>query len=487
MLALIVGIFGIMSFQDLPSRSAREAYSDSAGYDLPRHVADSGGRFLQINRIFIIGNRITRDNIVLRELSLKPGDQVWSTDLPSILELDKKKLINTRLFNTVQLKTLELEPNKIDVLIDVAERWYTFPAPLFELSDRNFNEWWQNYDHDFRRVNYGLRLYQFNMRGRNETLRFLAQFGFQRRFELIYRFPYIDRRQKHGLAIEFRFNEPKNLAFQTVDHKYEFLKSDKVLRRDRAAGVSYTYRKSFYKTHTLRLEYMSTFVEDTIRVLNPNYFHSEAGERQAFGWIGYSFTADHRDIQAYPLKGHHFSVGVARTGLAPSDDVEKFEFNFFYSKYFDLRKNFFLANNSNLYWSTPNAVPYTNLGVLGLRRQFVRGYEIYVIEGPYYAMNKTTLKKRIFSRDYHWADMPIHQFRHIPIDIYFKVYGDFGYVRNYDYYESLGVNGRLSNKLLSGIGFGFDIVSSYDAVLRFEYSFNAEGENGFFFHVKREF
>src|SRR5690606_25613347 len=232
MLALIVGIFGIMSFQDLPSRSAREAYSDSAGYDLPRHVADSGGRFLQINRIFIIGNRITRDNIVLRELSLKPGDQVWSTDLPSILELDKKKLINTRLFNTVQLKTLELEPNKIDVLIDVAERWYTFPAPLFELSDRNFNEWWQNYDHDFRRVNYGLRLYQFNMRGRNETLRFLAQFGFQRRFELIYRFPYIDRRQKHGLAIEFRFNEPKNLAFQTVDHKYEFLKSDKVLRRE---------------------------------------------------------------------------------------------------------------------------------------------------------------------------------------------------------------------------------------------------------------
>ena len=49
------------------------------------------------------------------------------------------------------------------------------------------------------------------------------------------------------------------------------------------------------------------------------------------------------------------------------------------------------------------------------------------------------------------------------------------------------MNTRLSNKLLTGLGFGFDVVGSYDIVLRFEYSFNAQGENGFFFHVKKEF
>ena len=110
---------------------------------------DSAGRFIHINRIFIVGNRITRDQIVLRELTLKQGDIIYSLDLASILERDKKKLINTRLFNTVEIKTLELQQDYIDLVIDLNERWYTFPAPIFELSDRNFNEWWQNYNHDF--------------------------------------------------------------------------------------------------------------------------------------------------------------------------------------------------------------------------------------------------------------------------------------------------------------------------------------------------
>jgi hypothetical protein len=32
-----------------------------------------------------------------------------------------------------------------------------------------------------------------------------------------------------------------------------------------------------------------------------------------------------------------------------------------------------------------------------------------------------------------------------------------------------------------------DIVSLYDVVFRFEYSFNQLGQNGFFFHVRNDF
>jgi hypothetical protein len=83
--------------------------------------------------------------------------------------------------------------------------------------------------------------------------------------------------------------------------------------------------------------------------------------------------------------------------------------------------------------------------------------------------------------------MPAEQFRHIPISIYLKTYADLGYVQNYPYYEELDINTRLSNNVLAGTGFGLDVVGFYDIVLRFEYSFNAEGEQGFFFHVKKEF
>ena len=144
---------------DLIAQQEQVILSDTISRTSIYQTPDSVGRFIHINRIFILGNRITRDKIVLRELTLRQGDVIYSLDLPGILETDKKKLINTRLFNTVEIRPLELEKDHIDLLIDLNERWYTFPSPIFELSDRNFNEWWETYNHDFSRVDYGLRVY----------------------------------------------------------------------------------------------------------------------------------------------------------------------------------------------------------------------------------------------------------------------------------------------------------------------------------------
>jgi hypothetical protein len=80
--------------------------------------------------------------------------------------------------------------------------------------------------------------------------------------------------------------------------------------------------------------------------------------------------------------------------------------------------------------------------------------------------------------------MPIPQFRHIPLSIFIKTYADLGYVKGYPDYE---ISSRLSDKLLTSAGAGLDIVASYDTVLRIEYTFNGEGENGFFFHIRKEF
>jgi outer membrane protein assembly factor BamA len=482
-------LFGLITLFSTSVEAGNRHHSVIAEDSIKRKTKaiDTTGYFVEVNRVFIVGNRITRDQIILRELSLKKGDIVHTTDLPGILDLDRKKLINTRLFLTVEVRTLEPEKGKLDVLVDVKERWYTFPAPVFELSDRNFNEWWQNYDHDFHRVNYGLRLYQFNMRGRNETLRLLAQLGFQRRFDLSYRIPYIDRRQKQGLVFELGYLETKNLAIRTEDHKYEFLKLRSILRTDRFAGVTYNYRRTFYTTHSLKLEYRNVSVADTVKEENENYIKGEPGS-QRYAWIAYQYSVDRRDFFAYPLNGYQFTASASKLGLGLGDDVNKTEANVLVSKYWDLTKKFYLANNTVLYWSTPDDLSYLNYGVLGLRKQFVRGYEIYVIEGPYYFLNKTTFKRQIFSKTYHWGDMPIEQFQHVPIQVYLKTYADFGYVKNYSYYEALGKNTLFSDKLLTGVGGGLDVVSSYDLVLRFEYSLNVEnGRHGFFFHVKKEF
>lgn len=444
---------------------------------------DSTGRPLRVNRILIIGNRVTKERIVLRELTIQAGDVVNSAELPVILDLDRKKLINTRLFNTAEIRVLDFGNDVIDLLVDLNERWYTFPSPIFELADRNFNEWWETYNHDFSRVNYGLRLYQFNMRGRNETLRLTAQFGFQRRFELSYRFPYIDRKQKQGLILDFDFAEAKNLAYQTFDHKLDFLEADNLLRVTRGAGVTYTYRKSFYTSHSLKYEFRSTSVNDTIVMLNPNYLGD--GQRDAiYSVLSYTFTNDHRDYIGYPLTGYFMSLQLVQFGLTASDDVHKTEAVGTFAGYLNLGNNFYFSNSTTGYWSSQTNPPYVVYGGIGYSRRFVRGYEVYVVEGQNFAINKTTFKKRIFSRVYNINAMPIRQFKHLPLSVYVKLYGDLGYAKNYANYE---ISSRLANKVLTGFGAGIDVVASYDAVLRLEYSFNGEGENGFFFHIRKEF
>ncbi|HEY8936338.1 MAG TPA: hypothetical protein VIM65_13990, partial [Cyclobacteriaceae bacterium] len=250
-------------------------------------------------------------------------------------------------------------------------------------------------------------------------------------------------------------------------------------------GLTYTYRNSFYQTHSLRAEYSTAWISDSILIKNENYF-GPGRRRQYYGGLTYTFLSEHRDVIAYPLNGYQTLAIVSKTGLGLGDDLNKFEINVSLSNFKDLKRGFYFANYANVYWSTSHGVPYANYSALGYRKQFVKGYETYVIEGPYYFLNKATLKKRIFSRKINWELMP-RGFEYIPLSLYLKSYCDLGYVRNYPYYQENNFNTRLSNTLLAGVGGGLDIVASYDVVLRLEYTMNAQGKNGFYFHLKKEF
>lgn len=477
----MLGVLGWLPASEVAMPHANST-SDTVIFVKPDSLSPS--RLVTLNRILIIGNKITKDRIITRELSLKTGDTIRFNRLDSVLNLDQKKIYNLRLFNTVTMRVLTLNELHIDLLIEVTERWYTFPAPIFELSDRNFNEWWQNYNHDFRRVNYGIRLYQYNFRGRNETLRLTGQLGFTRKLELSYRIPYIDRKQKQGLIFDINYGEPKNSAYFTDDHKLVFIKDSKTVKTIRSAAVSYTYRKSFYETHSLSAGFSYNTIADTVNLLNPKYYDGRTNFR--FGTLSYSFVSEHRDVIQYPLKGYQITGFLQKVGLG-FDDANQWELNLTYALHKDLGGEFYFSNFSSAYLSTPNEQPYALLGALGYRRQFVRGYEIYLIEGPKFFLNKTTFKKKIFSRVWNFDEMPIEQFQHFPIALYFKSYVDLGYVENYPYYNNLNINTRLSDRFLAGVGAGFDLVLLYDSVFRFEYTLNRENVHGFFFNLRKEF
>ena len=449
----------------------------------PIQPSDSSDRYVYIDNIFIVGNKKTKSRIIQRELSLEIGERYRYSDLPAIMESDRNKIYNTKLFNVVDVGMLDLDYNKVDIVVKVEERWYLFPIPHLDIVDRNFNDWVQNHGADLSRIIYGLDLYHFNMRGMNERMTVNAQFGYTKTFGFDYSIPYIDKNQRNGLSWLAKYSQNTNLHYDNIENKREFLDSETVLKEQYEANVSYLRRNSFYTRHQIDVGFKHINVADTIITLNPNYF-ATSGTRQRYFNVAYTFTHDKRDIAAYPLKGYRVRAQVFKKGIGIFDDADLLSFSLSYGRYDDLGKGFYLSNYTSGYVSTPSQQAYSLVEGLGFGNNNVRGYELYVIHGQHYAVNKTTIKKQLLKGVTKWKAMPLEQFQTFPYAFYLKAYFDMGYSKNTEMYEG---NQPLADKLIFGTGVGLDIVTFYDFIIRLEYSMNRELEHGFFLHLASEF
>lgn len=443
--------------------------------------SDDSSRYVTISKIHLLGNKRTKPQIIYRELNFSIGDTIQIDQLRKIAVRDEQKLFNLGLFNSAKIQVLEDDNDLVDIVVEVNERWYFFIVPIFKLVDRNFNDWWVNRNRDLSRVNYGVKAFHFNMRGRNEKLRLTTRFGFTRNVSINYVAPFIDKKQKSGLTVDFSYQERKNIAFTSINHVPEFYNSPKILARTYSPSVTYTYRNGFFNRHGFTVDYTRVELADSVHVLNPDF--SRTGDNsQRYFRLSYSFVRDVRDFRNYPLKGFLLGGRLDRIGLIANGDANQWRASVLLTRYFSLNKGFYLASTFSGLWSTTNDQAYNFYNAVGFGRTLVRGYELDLIETPVYALQKNSLRKLLFKGEQdlkRW--MPLEQFQKVPYAFYAKIFFDHGWAQRYPNYSG---SDRLTNKYLYGIGAGLDIVSAYDFVLRLEYSRNAEQTNNFFINFK---
>ena len=127
---------------------------------------------------------------------------------------------------------------------------------------------------------------------------------------------------------------------------------------------------------------------------------------------------------------------------------------------------------------------------LGYGRDYVRGYEFYVMDGQQYALLKNNLKFAIIpTRVLKFNFIKTEKFNTLPIAFYFNAHIDLGDADDereyiYDPFGPPNFTNPLANELLVGYGVGIDFVSYYDFVIRLEYSVNRMGEKGFFIAMR---
>ncbi|MCH8902515.1 MAG: BamA/TamA family outer membrane protein [Bacteroidetes bacterium] len=446
--------------------------------------ADSG--FIIVGKIILEGNEKTKDFIIYRELDFKPGDTLLLSEMMAVFEKNEKQILTTALFNEVEINLSAWDGNDADVTIKVKERWYTFPIPIFEIADRNFNVWWVEKNRDLERIDYGIRFYQLNVRGRNEQLKIVANGGFTEKLELFYSVPYLNSAMNKGAQIAVSYSRNREIAVNTGADTLQFYEDKNFIRERFFAGLGLSHREGIHNYHFLDIYFHSNKIGKVVTDFNSNYFLNGALTQEYFT-INYFYIRDYRDVLAYPLEGSLFVIDIMKTGVGLFNDLNIYTFESQYSKYLNFNDRFFLASRLKGKVSFPKEQPYFNQRGFGYLQDLVRGYEYYVIDGQKYILIKSSGRMRLLSYKIKSNKFEkLKKFKEIPIDIYFKLFFDAGYVEDKFLYLYNDVGNTLPNTFLYGYGAGVDLVTYYDLVFRLEYSLNGLNERGFFIHFKAD-
>jgi len=232
----------------------------------------------------------------------------------------------------------------------------------------------------------------------------------------------------------------------------------------------------------LELKYSHTIVADTIIKLNPNYFTYNTKE-QNFTQLLYTYSYDFRDLIAYPLRGRKFDITVNKVGILPADQADFWEITGAIAYFFDLGSKFFLTTQLKAKISKNTDIPYANIRGLGYGNEIVRGYELNVLDGKSYFLNRNTVKFQLLNKVFKLPFLPIKQFNQIPIAIYPTAFYDFAYVSN-NFSEK---ENKLVNQWISGGGLGFDVVTYYNLVCKFGFPVTNGSKIGMVIGIGREF
>lgn len=435
-------------------------------------------KFYLINKISVSGNRVTKSAVILRETGLHEGDSLWAHSYGYAIENVRQQIMNSRLFLEVNIESDTLD-NIAEIKIGVTERWYIWPSAILEYADRNVNQWILN-NLDLSRINYGAFFIHNNFLGLNQQLRIKFQRGYTEKYELKYSIPNLNKAKNINAGFETGFWRNKEVSHQTQSDQLRFFSFDnEYVYFKFLMGVNLEYRPGVRSKWRLDAGFMDQKIIDTLNRATPQVsFLIQSKNRQSDLIFKISYLRDFRDFVAYPLKGYFFESNLT---LAPSLSSKGY-FNTIirqtYSFYQQINNNWYAAIGYIAEASLAKQQSYQQLRALGYYKDFVRGYENYVIDTRNFVVIKSNLKNKFFDRKYHLPNIGAYQFNHIPISMYLNTFLDAGITSN----ERVGAQNILPGKFIWGAGIGYDLVTYYDKILRLETTINSQKKFGFNIH-----
>ncbi len=415
-----------------------------------------------ISEINITGNKVTDDDIVLREMNMKYDDTVTAEKCNE----DLQKLYNLGLFASVDMNPVLQPGNKVQMNVIVNEKWYIYPIPEVRL-----------YDGDIRKVSAGLNLRWQNFRGRNENLSASFGLGYNAYVHASYTVPWIGEDLHMFTSLSGGYSIDRNRSMLVLGRP-----NGSRIYGYRDANFDYanynarlTIGKYFTKRFSVYTEGGYTFLrvsQDSIgRTISP-----DGVDKYMLGGFGLNY--DTRNTREYSTGGYLVHFDYEHFGLLDDNPVNFGRFTLEQRGYIpiDISASYSIVFASRLFTSMAIGpqIPIYNHEFLGYGNEFIRGWASYGFEGENAITSYNEVRLPVIqTASLRGEDIPI--IKSLPYlkkftyryGLFFTVFYDIGTVWN-------GNEHFRSVQFLNGTGIGLNAILPFGMIGKVEYAFKLE-------------
>ena len=398
-----------------------------------------------VDTIIVGGNDKTEAYVILDEMTIKPG----STVTYDAIEYDRGRIYSLGLFTRVDILYDSLGTQHF-LFVDVRERWYIVPVPLFGFRDGDTHKFY-----------FGGGLLHYNFRGRNQKLYGSVVFGYDPAISLSFSDPQLDREDNLYFASSFGFSRVKNRSVIQSDLTGDFY--------EQHYDINGTVGKRFNLFETAGINV--GFHDVSVTSYLPGRTVSLNGQ-DSYLYASLSYMYDSRNLREYATSGTMIWLYANKNGFGESP-VNYSRFGADARKYVPFGGGFSLA--TRLFGSLVGGglVPTYAHTYFGAGER-IRGYYRTVTEGEDIAGGTAELR-------YSLLDARTFLFSAIAMPSEFSVWR-FGI--SLVLFTDTGATWFRGDRVTpgsfeTGYGAGVHFLLPYSVVLRTEYAWNEFGAGQF--------
>ena len=434
---------------------------------------------LPIRSILIEGNKKTKDYVIKREL-LFHEDSFYSYDesLEQLITLSEFRVANLNLFNKVNILSEVDTTNHyevcIKIVIRVVEKWYHWPIPFVEFSDRNFNVW-RNLDFDPNRTNYGLYFFNYNLWGKNHTLKTKLKTGYNTKLGLEYRIPFLSEISNWGIKTLIDYSSLNELWYETTNDSLQFYKNgENNLIKNIQASIEFSKRITPFTSIYILTQYQNDQINSSVPT--NDYLINNAKNQNTFK-TQLRLEIDKRNNLFLPTEGSYLRADMTGLSWINKSSEYNFRLGFKIQKFTKISSSIYTALSCHTQFNSNKNPPYSQRKILGYQES-IRGFEHYVVDGRSGIKGNAAIRFHALKSYLSLPFIPFKNYQELPLNIYLEVYSDAGYVD----YNFPNKTNQLVNAFLYSGGLGLNTLFYNDRILRLEFSLNSLKEHGFFVH-----